>query len=107
MDDAGDFGDDRFGRCAWIGGAGDGPANNNMIGRGGDGLRWRHDPFLIADVGARRPNAGRHQQHVRADQRANGAQLMRRQDQAINSGGLRLSGAPRDKKKLISSMSLC
>ena len=71
-------------------GGDDRPADHEIIGARGDRGRRRHDSLLIAGGGAVRADAGRHQHHVGAGDRAHGRGLFRRADQTIDPENARL-----------------
>ena len=69
-----DFGDDRFGGGAGVGGLGHRPADDQIVRAVPDRLARRRHAFLIARGGARRANAGRDEDEAIAEV---GAQLRR------------------------------
>ena len=64
-----------------------------MIGAGCDRGHRRHDAFLVAGLGARRPDARRHQHHAGAHDRAQHRRLLARADQPVDSDVARLRRA--------------
>src|SRR5688500_7134547 len=57
----GDLGDDGGDCLGGIGGFGDRPADDEIVGAGGDRLRGAHDAFLVADGGAPGADARHHE----------------------------------------------
>ncbi len=63
-----------------------------MAGPGGNRIRRRHHPLLVACVCTLGADARRHQRHVRPDDMAHGFRLFRRADDAAHAGCFRLFG---------------
>ena len=62
----------------------DRPADDQMIGTGRDRGRRRHDPLLVARLGAGRPDARRHQHHAGTDDGAQHRRLPAGADEAVD-----------------------
>src|SRR5438093_2691592 len=80
------FRDDRLRRCDWIIGGQNWPSYNQVISTGANRIRDAHDAFLIISRIADHPNAGRHDQKIRArNSFADDFDLFRRSDYAVQS----------------------
>ena len=70
--------------------------DHQIIAAGGNRACRRHDALLVAGCRPRRPDAGRHQHHLVADDLVQRRGLLRRTDEAVDAKHLRLLGAGLD-----------
>ena len=88
-----DFRDDGFSRpCRRIGGR-NRPPDDQIIRSIGDRFAGRKSAFLIARIGAGRPDTRRHQKQIRAGGSAHHCRFARRADQTIHAGLRCIGGA--------------
>src|SRR5579862_1036581 len=79
-----------------IGGAGDGPADDQDVGAGARGLYRRHHPALVGKIGTRTTDAGHDDEEIRTQGPTHRGDLARRAHHAVEAAALRQPGQAHD-----------